>query len=63
MPKQANSYDLRKYLGLLDLPMGPLSQTFLYDPVNGSDNNTGNKPGSAIPDSRRGRGSLCCRPA
>ena len=41
MTKQANSYDLRKYLGLMDLPMGPLSQTFLVDPVNGSDNNPG----------------------
>ena len=41
MPKQAESYDLRKYLNVLDLPMGPLSQTYLVDPVNGDDDNSG----------------------
>jgi hypothetical protein len=39
--KQANSYDLRKYLNVMDLPMGPKSKTILVDPVNGSDSNTG----------------------
>jgi hypothetical protein len=39
--KQANSYDLRKYLNVLDLPMGPKSKTYLYDTVNGSDSNSG----------------------
>jgi hypothetical protein len=41
MTKQATSYDLRKYLNLMDLPMGPKSKTYIYDPVNGSDSNTG----------------------
>lgn len=41
MTKQANSYDLRKYLNVLDLPLGPKSKTYLVDPVNGSDSNTG----------------------
>jgi hypothetical protein len=39
--KQANSYDLRKYLNVMDLPMGPKSRTYLVDMVNGSDLNTG----------------------
>ena len=41
MPKQAISYDLRKYFNLTDLPMGPKSKTYLVDPVNGSDSNPG----------------------
>ena len=41
MPKQATSYDLRKYLNVMDLPLGPKSKTYLVDPVNGSDSNSG----------------------
>jgi hypothetical protein len=39
--KQAISYDLRKYYNITDIPRGPLSKTYLVDPVNGSDNNPG----------------------
>jgi len=41
MSKQANSYNLRKYFNLTDIPQGPKSKTYLVDPVNGSDSNTG----------------------
>ena len=39
--KQATSYDLRKYLNVMDLPLGPKSKTYLVDAINGSDSNTG----------------------
>jgi hypothetical protein len=41
MPQQAINYNLRKYFNITDIPMGPLSKTYLVDPVNGSDSNPG----------------------
>jgi hypothetical protein len=46
--KQATSYDLRKYLNVMDLPMGPKSKTYLVDPVNGSDSNVGTNLGQPL---------------
>jgi hypothetical protein len=48
MPKQATSYDLRKYYNITDIPRGPLSMTYLVDPVNGSDGNPGTNIGQPL---------------
>lgn len=39
--KQAIAFDIEKYLVLSGIPRGPKSKVFFYDPVNGSDSNTG----------------------
>jgi hypothetical protein len=41
MPKAAIAFDVEKYLVLAGIPRGPKSKSYVVDPVNGSDNNTG----------------------
>ena len=45
MPKQANAFDIEKYLVLTGIPRGPKSKVYVVDPVNGSDNN---RPGNSF---------------